>query len=898
MTGPGDGRRETRAGIDADVREELDFHLAMRTRENIERGMDPTEARIEAERRFGRPDAYAAQMRETVRRGERRRRRRTRWSELLQDIRYAARTHVRAGRFTGVVVLTLALGIGASATVFSLASRILFTPVRGVTDAGSLVTVTFGRDENRTISYYASHADYVDLRDAVSSEFPLAAADEVEAHVRLPGQETARRVTAEMVTANYAATLGLSPIVGRAPSPGAGDDVRLAMISHSLWMQAFGGSADALGATLTVNGEPFTVTGVAPEGFRGSRDGRVDLWVPVEAHAVLLPTYSAALLTDRKTTVFGRFVARRPLDASPERIEATLRAAVSRIVAANEGSSLEGMIAYVTPGIGITPFARAELSAMLRVLGGIVALVLLLACANAANLLLARATGRAPEFAVRRAIGAGRGRLVRQLVTEGLLLAGMAGVTGVGLAFLAGLALRGRTILANAPPLPDLPVDARVLSFALLASLLTGILFSIVPALVVSNAPAHTLRGRGRATEGRSRLRTGLVIAQIGISLALIVGAGLLVETVDALRDVELGFDPGGVVEASVDPGTQGYDDASRTAFFRSLLDNARAQPGVIAAGLAWAPVQGFMRAGARLWPEGDPADGPRVVRGGMNIVSAGFLTALGFELVSGRDFRSDEVFQPGSTNGGVIIISESAAHALFQESEAVGRRVHLHDASTTVEIVGVIRDARTNSVREPAEALVLEPFGQAAWLPSWATLYVRSSRDAAETIASLRAIADELDGALPLYDAQPVSERIGERLVPERRLASAASVLAMIALILAGVGLYGLMAFAVALRSREFGVRMALGARADDVQRMVLLEGLRTTFAGVALGLLAGLAVARLVSNRLWGVEPLDPLAFSIGALVLLLVAALACWLPAWRATRVDPVTVLRQDT
>lgn len=869
----------------------------MRTRENIGRGMDPEAARSEAERRFGRAADYAAEMRATEQRQARRSRRQRLWYGLAHEFRSAIRVNARRPRFAVAVVATLALGIGASTAVFSFADRLLFTPVAGVGDPDGLATVTFSRDGNRGVSFVVSHVDYLDLREAIAGIGPMVGAYELDAHLLLPGAETPMRVMAELVTANYAGTLELAPLTGLPPVADASTGPRVVMISDGLWRDAFGRSQSVIGTTLTVNGRPFVVTGIAPPGYRGFRDGEVDIWVPVEAHGDLLPTYSADLLTERRTTLYLDLLMRTGrTDAS--QVESALRAAAARITEENPGSSLDGMIANVTPGIGIAPYTRRELSSMMRVMTGVVAFLLVLACANAANLLLARAAARTDELAIRRAIGAGRGNLVRQLVCEGLVLAGLAGVAGIGLAQLATRALRGRTLQPTLPPLPDIPMDARILGFAMLVSLVTGVLFSAVPALAVTRRSSQALRTGTRASGGGQRMRNALVVAQIAISLALLVAAGLLLGTVRALRDVDLGFDPGGVVEASVDPGTQGYDESGREVFFRDLLAHTRALPGVRAAGLAYFPAHGYARMGSLMRPEGETSDGEHAIRGSANIVTAGFLPALGLELVAGRDFRDDEQFLPRSPSGGVVIINESAATGLFPRGGAVGRHIDIgYGDPRIVEIVGVVRDARLNDAREPAEPLLLQPF-QSGSIPSFATLYSRNAGSADAAIAMLRRVVNDLDAALPLYDAQTVSDRVDRRLVAERRLASATALFAFLALALAGIGLYGIMAFAVAVRSREFAVRMALGARSIQVRRTVLRQAAATATLGIAAGLGCAVAGARLVASTLWGVAPFDPLIFAAGAVLLFLTALVASWLPAWRATRIDPATVLRTDS
>ena len=890
--------RRERSESEREIREELDFHLEMRTRENIARGLDEEAARRDAERRFGRAGDYAAQMRWLRERQAQRTRRRAWWSGLWQDVVYGARAHAKRPGFTAVLLLTLGLGIGANTALFTIAERLLFTDIAGVRDPSSLATVRFSREGAAGAYFVLSHADYLDLRESVPVFESLAGSYPTEAHVRLPGEEMPRRLTAELITENYAATLGLAPLIGRAPDGGAQTPERVVMISERLWTSSFGRRADVAGTLVTINGKPFELIGVASRGYQGPRGNEeVDLWVPVEAHADILPGWGTDVLTSRHNGMYLDLFARLQDGTTVERSEEQTTSAIGRIVGVAPESSLKGMLPNVTPGVGLTPHVRAELRGMMRVLGGVVAFILLLGCANAANLLLARASVRAPELALRRAIGAGRGRLIRQLVTEGVMLGLAAGLLGAVLAQGSVLALRGARVLTQLPPLPDVSVSGRALLFALTASALTGVLFSTAPAFALTRSN-ESLRSAGRVTVGRSRLRSGLIVAQMAISLGLVVGAGLLVRTVAALRSIDPGFEPGAVLEASVDPGIQGYDSGARARFFQLMLERSRTIPGVRAAGMSWAPVQGFMRASALPRPEGEPEDGERAIRAAVNGVLPGSIAALGIELIAGRDFREEEMYPPSDQATGVAIVSETTARTMFPQSSAVGRRIDVGYASPRIlEIVGVIRDVRMFDVREPGGALLLEPFGQAGWIPSFATLYAQAERAPDPVAAELRAVARDLDASLPLYDVQSLSARIEERLVAERWLARLSTSFAALAVLLAGIGLYGVMAFAVTQRAREFGVRLALGAAARSVHLMVLGEVLRTTLIGIGAGLLVGWAVARLVSSHLWGVSPSDPVSFFLAGVVLLVTALFAGWWPAWRATRVDPASTLRVD-
>jgi predicted permease len=397
---------------------------------------------------------------------------------------------------------------------------------------------------------------------------------------------------------------------------------------------------------------------------------------------------------------------------------------------------------------------------------------------------------------------------------------------------------------------------------------------------------------------GRSGLRNALVVSQIAISLALIVCAGLLLDTLRALRAVPLGFRTEGVVEVSIDPGTHGYKGEAASALLRDFAERARALPGVQAAGLAYAPIQGFIGAGIRIRPEGEPLESERTISASANHVTPGFLAAAGIERIAGRDFEAGEVFAQ-RRNSGVIMVSESVARKLSPDGDVVGRRVDVGwsaDQPRILEIIGVFRDIRSSGLKEADGELAMEPFGQ-AWPATWATLYVRASQPAEVLAARLQQMARDLDASLPLYDVQPLARRIDVRLAQERLLARLVSLFAALALLLAAVGLYGVLAFNVQARTREFGVRSALGARPATVHTMVLGEALRTTALGIALGLLGGTQAARIVASRLWGVQPLELSIFATAAALLLATALLASWIPAWRATRVDPTVALRMD-
>jgi predicted permease len=894
-------RRDSEPGRDQDagdreIREELEFHLEMRTRDNIAGGMSQEEARAEAERRFGRRSEIHARVRAYGQTSVRPAVRLPWLADAVRDVRLAARSFGRRPAFAGVVIFTLALGVGANTAVFSLANAILLREVPGLRDAASLVTLHFGGRELPGAILFLSHPDYEGLVASPNLHIDgLSTVSRTPVHFSLPGWETPRRLTAELVSDNHTAVLGLNPHLGAAPGPEHRFDGAVAMISHHLWTTSLDRDRDILGRTIIINGRQVPVIGVGPPGYRGtSLIGEVDVWIPLEAYRTVLPGRGGDRLTSPGATLYGMFYGRLRPGSTAEQFEASMQAAAERVSEAHPNSWLRNLVAVVTPGVGVTPDARSEFAGIVRILAAVVGFLLVLACANAANLLLVRGAARTTELSIRRAIGADRGGLVRQLLTEALLLAAAGGAAGLGLAWLGLLLFRGERILSWMPALTSVTLDYRVLLFAFGASLATGLLFGVAPALISTRRAEQALRGTRTAGRGR-RLRGALVVVQVALSLALVVGAGLLLETVRGLRSVDFGFDPRIVTEASIDPATQGYDEHSRVRYFSELLRRVRETPNVTAAGYAWAPIQGYVLANATVRPEGLAPDDDRAVRTRANQVSPGFIDAAGMRLLEGRDFRDDETFAPDAAVG-VIILSESAARLAFPGGSAVGRRVDIGSGEPRiVEVVGIVSDARMGSPRDEPGPLSLEPLGQ-SWVPTYLTLYARSA-SGQPLVAGLHAAARSLDPALPFYDVQSLSDRIDARMSAERILARLSTLFAALAILLAAVGIYGVLSYSINERAREIGVRLALGAPPWGVLRMVLRQSLGTVAIGITAGLFLAAQIGRLVASRLYGVHRFQPTIFLAAAATLLIAALLASWIPAWRATRVDPVRALRSN-
>lgn len=815
------------------------------------------------------------------------------------EIRGSLRGLRRSPGFVGAVVATLGLGIGSATAIYSIADWMIVRPVPGVRGQDRIVTVRFQHEERDGAWFLVSHPDFLDLRAGAAAFEHLAALHRDDAHLLLPGAVEPFRVPAELVTDDYFATLGVELERGRAPDPAGGGDPRQVVVSHRLWSGSLGGRADALGSTLTVNGEPFVVVGVAPPDFHGPAptEHRTELWMPAEAHAAVLPTYPPDILTARKRTLYFTALGRLREDATVEQAESQLLAAREALVEAyGSAGSLDRFVPVVEAGVGVSPWTRERARTTLGILLVAVAALLVLGCANAGNLLLARASTRAHDVAVRRALGAGRARLVGTLLAEGLLLAAAGCAVGLVTTKLVLLAFGRSRLLQWLPDLASVQIDGRVVLFALATSLVTGLLFSLAPAVSIARRSEVLLPGERRGTphRGHGRLRTLLLTAQVALSLALLVGAGLMLLTVRGLGDVRLGFDPADVLEATVDPGTQGYGSDERISFWRELRPRIRALAGVEAAGLAAVPLHGRIAADGSVRRAGAPEESGVSTR--TNQVSGGFLAAVGIEVVAGRDFLPAEVLAEPAAD--VVIVSRGLARELFgtEPEEAVGREVQLayREEGRTFEVVGVVGDVRVHGVRDDGGHLLLEPLGQ-PWNPGWATLYVRSA--APGVAGRLREAVRALDPSLPLYDVQPLQRRVEATFQEERLLARLTTFFASLALLLAGVGLYGVLSFTVTSRTREMGIRLALGARGRSVRGLMLRRGLALTLPGVPFGLALALPLARLMESRLWGVGALDPRVYVAAAATVLGAAVLASWIPAWRATRIDPASAVRAE-
>ncbi|MCC6234465.1 MAG: ABC transporter permease [Verrucomicrobiales bacterium] len=802
------------------------------------------------------------------------------------DLRFAARQLIKNPGFTLVAVLTLALGIGANTAMFSLVEGVLLRPL-DYRDPERLVRVFDAQLERGQNRVPVAFPNYLDWKSQSTSFEDLGA--QHYAGYNLTGRGEARRVNAMRVTANLFPLLGVAPALGRGfteveETPGRH---RVAVVSHEFWAKDLGRDPAVIGQTLELDAEIFEVVGVMPSGFRHP-SGRFELWTP------------AALEGEERTTQRGshswEVVGRLKRGVTLEQAQSELSVIAARLAAQYEdnrglGVALAGLHDEMVGGTR---------RALWVLLGGVFC-VLLIACANVANLLLARTATRQREFAVRAALGAGRGRLATQLVTEHVLLALIGGGWGVLVAWW-GVAAFVAWGPGDLPRLSEVRVNPTVLGFSFALSLATGLLFGVVPVcqamkVDVNDALKDTVRG---STEGsrRHRARAFLVVAEVALSLVLLAGAGLLLRSFLKLNSVDPGFQPQGVLTADLAVPERKYPSPERqAALILDVLERVRAMPGVSSASAVFGLPLGRMGAQTTITVEGRPAASPgNPDNAGYHQVASGYFRTLQTPFVAGRDFGSGD-----TTNAvRVVIVNQAFVREFYpgvEDRAVLGRRLNTEGTSPEgwTEIVGVVADMRQRSLTEPPNPEMYFPLTQRCW--GFVSLVVRTAADPALLAGPLKQAVAAVDASQPVDRVQPLSSLVDENLAARRLQTGLLGGFAVLALLLAALGVYGVMAYAVARRTQEIGIRLALGAQWRDVIGMVLSQGMRMVGIGVALGLLVGLLVARFLASLLYEVGPHDPTTFGVVTLVLSGVALAACWIPARRASRVAPMEALRGE-
>jgi putative ABC transport system permease protein len=801
-----------------------------------------------------------------------------------QDLRCGARMLLKQPGFTLIAVITLALGIGANTAIFSVVNAVLLRPLP-YPEPERLVKAFLTNPAQGESNSTLGMADFLAVRERNQS-FENVTAFSFAAFT-LTGGERPEEVSGAWVSADFFATLGVTPARGRAyqAEDERPESARVAVISHSFWQQRLAAEPQVIGKTINLDSTPYTIIGVMPESFHFALTPEAELW-PVQV--IRPPRF--------RPPYFNRCIGRLKPGVTEQQAQADLSAIAAQVQRQFPDSPFNAMST-----IPLMNSVVGEVRRALLVILGAVAFVLLIAAANVANLQLARAASREREMAVRRALGANRWRIVRQLLTESLMLAAIGGVVGLLLA-LWGIDLFRAFGPANLPRLQEVNLDGRVLGFTMLAALLSGLIFGMAPALQSSRADLNeSLKEGGRAgteSRGRKRLRGLLVVAEVALTLVLLVGAGLLLNSFLRLQEVNPGFQPDHLLTAQISlPPARYAEDQKIIAFHQELINRMKGLPGALAVGISMSLPPNQLQISNPFGIEGYPlAPGQARPLAEEMTISPDYFTALGVPLLRGRFFTDAD--KAGAAP--VLIINEAMARRFFPNEDPVGKRLQTGDPSPNAPwetIVGVVGNVKYTGLEADETPTLYVPYTTPDWV-SWSRrmyLVVRTAGEPLGLSSALRRQVRELDQDLPVINLSSMEQVIHESVKEPRFRALLIGLFAGVALLLAAIGIYGVISYAVTERTHEIGIRMALGARAGDVLKLVIGQGMKLALSGVAIGLVASFALTRLMKTLLFGVSATDPLTFAVIAVLLTGVALLACWIPARRATKVDPILALK---
>ncbi|MGH9705053.1 MAG: ABC transporter permease [Candidatus Acidiferrales bacterium] len=810
-------------------------------------------------------------------------------NDFWQDFRFSARLLRKNPGFTAIVVLTLALGIGANTAIFSVVNAVVFRPLP-YPDPSRLVGVETRNTKQPEIDAATSASDFFDLRDRVSSFSSLAAVSPVWSTV-VTGRGQAERLETLYVSAELLPMLGVRPVIGRGFLPE--EDNRktpgtAAIISYSYWQRQFGGSASALGASLKIDGALMNIVGVMPPDFQylgtllGTVEGNIDLWLPLASNQLV-----NSLRGVRYLSIVGRLAPGVSIEQAQAEMNSNWAELQKQFPDSNQGFYLRLVL--------LKQEATGRARPALLLLLGMVGLVLLIACVNVANLLLARTASRQREIAVRNALGASTGRLIRQLLTESLLISAIGGILGL---LLATWGLHAFTAFgpATLPRRGEINLDLSTLLFAVLMVAVTGVLCGIVPALEITRRDLHaTLKEGGRTQAGGAhRARAAFIVAESALATVLLIGAGLLAHSLIRALQVNPGFITQNVVTLStmVPPGDAA--PARRAAIYREIESRLRAVPGVVDAGaVSRLPLQGN-HIGSWLWIEGRSAQPGQQSDVEYRVASPSYFSTLGIPLLRGRLFDQHD----DAESQLVALINQSLARQFFPNEDPVGKRIKFGprpEKNPWITIVGVVSDIHHFGLDVSPRPEAYLPITVS---PLYAPIFVvRSDRDVMALVPSIRAVFQGVNADMPLYNVLEMNQLVDRSLSSRRFPTLLLSGLAILALLLAAVGMYGVISQSVVQRTHEIGVRLAVGATPRNIRNLILGQGMRLAAGGIATGLATGLLLSRMMVSQLFGVSPQDPLVFGLAPLILCAVAALACFLPARRATQVDPLVALRYE-
>lgn len=813
-------------------------------------------------------------------------------SDIIRDLQYSFRMLIKSPLFTAAAVLTLALGIGLNAATFSTVNGILLRPLDGVEAPEELVQIyrhwpgmDFG---SVSIPHYQS------LRDDTGEVFENVAAWNF-AQISLAADDRSERTMGAMVSANFFQTYGAIPTLGRAFIPGE-EDVGpgahpVVILGHGYWQSRFGGDPEIIGRSLILNGHPYEVVGVAPPDFKGPMNfADIPIYVPIMMQRELVPGQN--WIESRGANMMTA-VGRLRDGETVERARVVLDAHLLRLREEFPGYYEEqlGNTLVLQNDAGIHPSFRNAQVGMSAVMMVVVGLLLLIACVNVANLFLVRARERRREMGIRLSLGAGGRRIIQQLLTESLVFSLLAGLVGLGVAHVAMRALGRFQLPIDGPFGLDVSMDNRVLLFTLAVSVAAGLLFGLAPALQAANPDTvSAVKGESSDKAGRSRVSSTLVVLQMALSILLLISSGLFIRSLKGATEIDPGFDdPGNLAMVSLDPGLQGYDQTRAQGFFDRLMEEVETLPEVTAVGMTNGVPLGFSNSdrGVEI-PGYEFAEGERrSLR--YSYVSEGYLEAMGITLLEGRTFtRTDDEAGPPS-----IIINKRFADRFWPGESALGKVVSTAGADR--DVIGVVETGKYSSLgEEPKEFMYFPHREQFAF---GMTLLARTRMNPQAVLGRIRGIVREMDADMPLYDVRTMEDHMGIALLPARLGGEILGGFGILGLLLAAVGVYGVMAYSVAQRTRELGIRLAVGADRSSVIRLVLGEGLRLAAVGTVLGLLAAAGVSQLIKGMLYNTNALDPVTFLGVPVILLSVAALAVYLPARRAASVDPMKALKTD-
>ncbi len=876
----------------ADIDDELGFHITERTEELIARGLTPSEARAAAERELG----DIVRVKSTVRALDAAHNHRQglieRLEDLARDVRYAARALIKARTLSLVVIVTLALGIGVNSIIFSIINAYLFRPLP--TPYAGRLAVMGTTDQLAIGPHEMSYPDYMDYRAIPGVFDDLAAYYNNTASLSSDGHP--ERVWVDVTTGNLFSALGIGAALGRTllPTDGVTAKPSVIVLSYAYWKRRFNGDRRIVGDTIRVDGQVLTVVGVAREGFRGvSGMIQVDGWLPLDV------TPAAGNWIERRDQGNFNIIGRLKSGVSFSQARAAVKLRAKQLASAYPKTNKDVDVVLVTePRSRPVLTISGPIPLMAIVMGALAGLVLLVACANVASLLLARATSRQREIAVRAALGASRWRLVRQSLAESLLLAGAGAGCALALARWATSKLGDIRPATDAPVFFDFSLDWRVFAFTLGAALVTAFIAGIFPALRgATTAPQSVLAGGGRSNTDRRqhRLRGGLVVAQVAVSTIVLIAAGLFARSMRHALEMDLGFRTEHVLTSAIDLTlTPGYDSIRGKAFYRDVVEQVRRLPGVLSVTMASRIPFGYGSSSRRVLATqrtaSIPNEGLRIF---VNTVGLDYFRTLGPSIVHGRTFEAtDDENAPT-----VAVVNEAMAKRLWPDEEALGKRFRLAETGEELQVIGVSRTAQYMSVGEEPR-----PFFYISWSQHYRPdmmVQLHTTGDPLALAQPLREIVRARDSNVPVFDLRTMSEHLrgGRALFIVRMGAIFGAAFGLLALTLAAVGVYGVVSYSVSSRTREIGIRMALGARMGAVLRMVVRQGIILCAIGVAVGIVGAAGITRLMSSLLYDVNPTDPTTFAVVAAALGLVAFVASFIPARRAAKVDPSTALRAD-